>query len=47
MILFNQGNSLEIRQIQPKDASILIEAYKNPEFMRLYGSNMTRARFSI
>ncbi|WP_069472699.1 GNAT family N-acetyltransferase [Candidatus Marithrix sp. Canyon 246] len=41
MILFNQGNSLEIRQIQPKDASILTEAYKNPEFMSLYGSNMT------
>ncbi len=41
MILFNQGNSLQIRQIQPKDASILTEAYKNPEFMRLYGTTIT------
>jgi RimJ/RimL family protein N-acetyltransferase len=41
MILFNQGNSLQIRQIQPEDASILTNAYKNLEFMSLYGSNMT------
>jgi RimJ/RimL family protein N-acetyltransferase len=39
MILHNQGNSLQIRQTTPEDASVLLKAYQDESFISLYRSN--------
>jgi ribosomal-protein-alanine N-acetyltransferase len=39
MILFNQGHSLRLRQTKPEDAPILLRAYQNDAFIRLYRAN--------
>jgi ribosomal-protein-alanine N-acetyltransferase len=39
MIISNQGKSLHLRQTEPKDAPILLKAYEDESFIRLYRSN--------
>lgn len=39
MILFNEGRSLRLRQTGPEDAPILLRAYQDKSFLRLYRSN--------
>jgi RimJ/RimL family protein N-acetyltransferase len=39
MIISNQGRSLFLRQTQPDDAPILLRAYEDESFIRLYRSN--------
>lgn len=39
MIISNQGRSLTLRQTQPDDAPILLRAYEDESFIRLYRSN--------
>lgn len=39
MLLSNQGHSLQLRQTTPQDATILLRAYQDEAFMRLYRSN--------
>ncbi len=41
MLLTNQGNSLTLRQTEPEDAPILLRAYQDESFARLYRSNST------
>ncbi len=42
MILFNQGHSLRLRPTLPEDAPILLKAYQDDSFIRLYRSNNTK-----
>ncbi len=39
MLLSNSGRSLSIRQSAPDDAALLLEAYRDESFIRLYRSN--------
>ena len=39
MILTNHGKSLQLRQTKPEDAPILLRAYQDDSFIRLYRSN--------
>ncbi|MBZ0091858.1 MAG: GNAT family N-acetyltransferase [Sulfuricellaceae bacterium] len=39
MLLSNSGRSLSIRQSAPDDAALLLEAYRDESFVRLYRSN--------
>jgi len=39
MVLSNQGNLLRLRQTVPDDAPILLRAYQDESFIRLYRSN--------
>ncbi len=39
MIISNQGKSLHLRQTEAKDAPILLKAYDDESFIRLYRSN--------
>ncbi len=39
MVLYNQGHNLRLRQTIPEDASILLNAYQDESFTRLYRSN--------
>jgi RimJ/RimL family protein N-acetyltransferase len=39
MIISNQGKSLHLRQTEPKDVPILLKAYEDESFIRLYRSN--------
>jgi len=39
MILTNHGKSLQLRQTKPEDAPILLRAYQDNSFIRLYRSN--------
>jgi len=41
MLLSNQGNSLSLRQTEPEDAPVLLRAYQDESFARLYRSNDT------
>ncbi|MDM8569800.1 GNAT family N-acetyltransferase [Thiotrichales bacterium HSG1] len=38
---YNQGHSITIRRILPKDVPILIRAYQDESFLHLYRSNHT------
>jgi ribosomal-protein-alanine N-acetyltransferase len=39
MLFSNQGHSLQLRRTTPQDAAILLRAYQDESFMRLYHSN--------
>lgn len=39
MLFSNQGHALQIRRTTPQDATILLRAYQDEAFMRLYHSN--------
>jgi RimJ/RimL family protein N-acetyltransferase len=41
MVLYNEGNSLFLRQTVPDDAPVLLQPYHDDDFMRLYRSNDT------
>jgi ribosomal-protein-alanine N-acetyltransferase len=41
MVLYNEGHSLFLRQTVVEDAPILLRAYQDESFMRLYRSNNT------